>query len=134
MLLQWRQRSGKQLGLVDLGLGAFSPGRMGVGTEWCQIILQREHAGFECHLTNLGLWAFGEKPVFPQNLPSESHRPRNYSHLSTRSYAPWTKPNSKGQRGNLLLGAVAHVPGPGGSNADLPLSQGRKGVLLRRPL
>lgn len=60
MLLQQRQSLGKQLGLVGLGLGAFSLGRKRAGTEWYQRTLQREHMGFECQLTSqpwpLGFW------------------------------------------------------------------------------
>ena len=43
MLLQLTQSLEKQLGPVALDLGAFFPGGMGAGTEWCQRILQREH-------------------------------------------------------------------------------------------
>lgn len=40
MLLQLTQSLEKQLGPVALDLGAFFPGGMGVGTEWCQRILE----------------------------------------------------------------------------------------------
>lgn len=70
MLLQQRQNLGKQLGLVGLGLGALSPGRMRAGTEWYQITLQRSTRGLSAILpASLGLWAFGEKSVLPQTLP-----------------------------------------------------------------
>ena len=48
MLLQLTQSLEKQLGPMALDLGAFFPGGMGAGTEWCQRILQREHIGLEC--------------------------------------------------------------------------------------
>ena len=88
MLLQLTQSLEKQLGPMALDLGAFFPGGMGAGTEWCQRILQREHIGLECQ-PGIGLWNFGENQVLSQSLTKRGHCPRNCSHMYACVRAKW---------------------------------------------
>ena len=135
MLLPSWQSLGKQLGPTVLSLGAFSPGGRGVGTEWCQRTLQREHVGFKCHPTSqpwlLGLWR--------KYCPSPRAYAKGASIYQTGIVATCTLggkllgPNQTpyGKQGISPTGAVARVPGPRRSNKES--KKGGGGCLLIRP-